>query len=126
MAFIGDTSYELHGRPHAGFLVRRLPDGRCQALGVKGRPGFDAAEAIGGVLYRVEWLDVDAPGQAAWAGAVVFTHADEPRAAGNCVHLACTCAGTPVRRQWWCYRERSYDGGTLSLLHEWAGAPVAA
>jgi hypothetical protein len=122
MAQLGDARYLTHDGPQA-CLYRLLGDGRVQALAVKGRPGFAADRAIGGVLYRVEWIDIAAPGAARDAGAAVFRHPDGARAAGNCIHL--TCPDVNGRGQWWCYRPRRHDDGTLSLLHEWQDRPRA-
>jgi hypothetical protein len=124
MAQLQDTRYLTGDGPDA-CLYRLLPDGRLQALAVKGRPGFDAARATGGVLYRVEWLDVDAPGAARAAGAAAFHGPDGARAAGACIHLTCPDGAGPGEGQWWCYRPREHDGGTISLLHQWQERPPA-
>ena len=118
MAQLEDMRYLTHDGPDA-CLYRLLPDGHLQALAVKGRPGFDAARAIGGVLYRVEWLDIAAPGAAHDAGAARFHHPLGARAAGTCIHLTCPDGAGAGQGQWWCYRPREHDGGTISLLHEW-------
>jgi hypothetical protein len=117
MTWLGDIPYEVVGRPD-GRVVRRFPDGVVQALGVRGRPGFAAGQAISGVLYRAEWLEIAVAADAPESGAAVFMAPEPLRAAGNCVHLTCS-AGDAAARQWWCYRPRDYDDGTLSLLHEW-------
>jgi hypothetical protein len=122
MALLGDARYLTHDGPDA-CLYRLLADGGLQALAVKGRPRFAADRAIGGVLYRVEWIDIASPGAAADAGAAAFRHPDGARSAGNCIHL--TCADPAGRGQWWCYRPRPRDGGTLSLLHQWDERPRA-
>jgi hypothetical protein len=118
MAWLGDTCYLTHDGPDA-CLYRLRGDASLQVLTVKGRPGFAGDEALGGVLYRVQWRDVDAPGAARSAGAASFRCPDGVRAAGNCIHLTCPEAGNGGLAQWWCYRPRAYDGGTLSLLHAW-------
>jgi hypothetical protein len=123
MAQLGEARYLTHDGADA-CLYRVFGDGRVQALAVKGRPGFAADRAIGGVLYRVVWIDIASPGAAREAGAAVFRHPDGARAAGNCIHLTCPDAGG-ARAQWWCYRPREHDGGTLSLLHEWRERPSA-
>jgi hypothetical protein len=125
MAQLGDTRYLTHDGPDA-CLYRLLADGRVQALAVKGRPGFAAERAIGGVLYRVEWIDVAAPGAARAAGAAVFRGPQGARATGNCIHLTCPEGRGAGRAQWWCYRPREQDDGTLSLLHEWQELPRRA
>lgn len=117
MAWIADTHYEILGG-REGMLVRRQPSGAVQLLGVRGRPGFASTAATGGLLYRVEWLP-----SAAGAGAARFVDLDGVREGGNCLHLACTLGGA---RQWWCYRPRESDDGTLSLLAEWAPPPERA
>jgi hypothetical protein len=117
MAWIGDIAYEVVGRGD-GCVIRRLPTGELEALGVCGRPGFETERALGGVLYRVEWLPIALPADARRAGAALFAVPETVRAAGNCLHLTCAAAGTRAR-QWWCYRPREHDDGTLSLLHEW-------
>jgi hypothetical protein len=122
MAELGDTHYLTHDGPDA-CLYRLLGDGRLEALAVKGRPGFEAARAIGGVLYRVEWIEVAAPGAAREAGAAVFREPLGARAAGACIHLTCPDGAGAGHAQWWCYRPREQDGGTLSLLHEWQEVP---
>ena len=75
------------------------------------------------MLYRVEWIDVDAPGRAREAGAATFHHPLGARAAGACIHLTCPDGAGTGLGQWWCYRPRRHDGGTISLLHEWQTAP---
>jgi hypothetical protein len=117
MPWIGDIAYEVVGRGD-GCVIRRHPNGDVDALGVRGRPGFETERAIGGVLYRVQWLPIARPGDARAAGAALFAVPEAVRAAGNCLHLTCAAAG-PRARQWWCYRPRELDDGTLSLLHEW-------
>jgi hypothetical protein len=109
--------YLTHDGPEA-CLYRLHEDGTLQALTVKGRPGFDTAEALGGVLYRVEWVEVASPGAAWDAGAARFHHPSGAQVAGSCVHLS-----SP--EQWWCYRPRAYDDGTISLLHSWQETAAA-
>lgn len=118
MAELGDTIYLTHDGPDA-CLYRLQPDGRLSALVVKGRPGFEASRGIGGVLYRVEWVEIDAPGAARAAGAAQFREPLGARAAGSCIHLTCPDGAGAGQAQWWCYRPREQDGGTLSLLHQW-------
>src|SRR3954452_9936022 len=122
MAELGDRHYLTHDGPDA-CLYRLLPDGRVQALAVKGRPGFEAARGIGGVLYRVEWIDIHAPGAARAGGAAMSREPLGARAAGSCIHLACPDGAGAGRGQWWCYRPREHDGGTISLLHQWQEMP---
>jgi hypothetical protein len=117
MAWIGDTHYEISAGPE-GRLVRRLGSGELQVLGVRCRPEFASREAMSGVLYRAQWL---APGDAARAAR--FCDVVELREGGNCLHLACLHEGA---RQWWCYRPREQDDGTLSLLAEWAAGDMRA
>ena len=124
MAQLADTRYLTHDGPEA-CLYRLLPGGDLQALAVKGRPGFDAARAIGGVLYRVEWIDVGAPGAARDAGAATFRHPEGVQVAGACIHLTCPDGAGAGQGQWWCYRPREHDGGTIGLLHEWQVEPPA-
>jgi hypothetical protein len=99
MAQLEDTRY-LTGDGQDACLYRLLPDGRLQALAVKGRPGFDAARAT-------------------------FHGPDGARAAGACIHLTCPEGAGPGEGQWWCYRPREHDGGTISLLHQWQEGPPA-
>ena len=111
MAWIGDTHYDISAGPESR-LVRRTASGELQVLGVRRRPDFASRAAMSGVLYRVEWLAPAAAGRAAR-----FSDVEELREGGNCLHLACVDGGA---RQWWCYRPREQDDGTLSLLAEWA------
>src|SRR5690348_2580923 len=106
MAWIGDMRYEVSG----GTVLRRAPSGAVEALGVRARPDFSSAAAMSGVLYRVTWLP------AGDGGAARFLDVEGVRGGGNCLHVACGDGG---RRQWWCYRPRRHDDGTLSLLAEW-------
>lgn len=112
MARIGDTHYEIVD----GILHRRDASGAVEFLAVPGRPDFASGAAMSGVLYRVEW-------QPAAVSAARFEGADGLRDGGNCLHLACRDGD---RRQWWCYRPRERDDGTLSLLAEWEPRPEPA
>jgi hypothetical protein len=110
MDWIGDMQFDVAG----GIVLRRAPSGVVQALGVRGRPDFSSAAATSGVLYRVSWLP------SADGGAARFRDVEAVRGSGNCLHVACRDGG---RRQWWCYRPREQDEGTLSLLAEWDPSP---
>lgn len=102
---IGGTGYEVRD----GVVLRRSSSGAVEALGVCGRPDFSSDAAMSGVLYRVVWLPDG------W-GAAGFRDIEAVRDGGNCLHIACR---EGARRQWWCYRPRERDDGTLSLLAEW-------
>jgi uncharacterized protein len=127
---LGDVGYEAEDRPHACLYRVVEGDGTLQALAVKGRPGFRADEALAGVAYRVEWLTLAEP---AWdrearnraaraAGAAIFAGHDHAVATGDCLHFICPDGGSDRLGQLWCYHPRAWDGGTLSLLHEWREA----
>jgi hypothetical protein len=106
---IGGMGYEVRD----GVVLRRSPSGAVEALGVRGRPDFSSDAAMSGVLYRAAWLPDG-------GGAARFRDVEAVRDGGNCLHVACRDG---ARRQWWCYRPREHDDGTLSLLAEWAPSP---
>jgi hypothetical protein len=100
----------LFGVRYEDAICRRV-DGIVQALAVRGRPGFSAAEAIAGLAYRTGWVLPGAP-EAAALGA--------PRgvaAVGGRVLLA-------AADELWAFEPRDPLGGVLTLLERRADAPA--
>jgi hypothetical protein len=83
--------------------VCRYVDGAVQALAVRGRPGFSAAEAVAGLAYRTEWV---LPGSS--AAAALGTPRGVAAAAGR---LLVAGAG-----ELWAFAPRGLLGGVLTLL----------
>ena len=100
----------LHGVRYDGAVCRRV-DGIVQALAVRGRPGFSAAEAIIGLAYRTEWV---LPGLSE-AAALGTPHG--VAAVGDRILLA---AGDEL----WAFEPRGPLGGVLNLLERRADAPA--
>ncbi|HEX4690337.1 MAG TPA: hypothetical protein VH276_06570 [Solirubrobacteraceae bacterium] len=100
----------LHGVRYDGAVCRRV-DGIVQALAVRGRPGFSAAEAIIGLAYRTEWVLPGLPE----AAALGTPHG--VAAVGDRILLA---AGDEL----WAFEPRGPLGGVLNLLERRADAPA--
>jgi hypothetical protein len=99
----------LHGVRYDGAVCRRV-DGIVQALAVRGRPGFSAAEAIIGLAYRTEWVLPGTPEAAALG---------TPRGLARIGDRVLLAAGDEL----WAFEPRGPLGGVLSLLERRADAP---
>jgi hypothetical protein len=90
--------------------VRRRVDGIVQALAVRGRPGFSAAEAVIGLAYRTEWV---LPGM--------------PEAAALGTPRGVACAGVRMLiaggDELWAFEPRGPLGGVLNLLERRGDSP---
>jgi hypothetical protein len=86
-----------------------------QALAVRGRPGFDVAEAVPGLAYRTEWVAGEHPRR---AGATTFPRHAGLAAAGGRVLVCCPGGGAAGLGQLWAFQPRGPLGGVLTLAGE--------
>jgi hypothetical protein len=114
-AWLHGVRYEGEDREGARLCrVVRGPLGTVrQALAVRARPGFDAAEARIGLAYRTEWVaaaDLD--------GAATFPRQRGVAAAGGRLLIACPEGGSAGLGQLWAFTPRGPLGGLLTPLEE--------
>jgi hypothetical protein len=114
-AWLQGIRYEGEDRDDARlYRVVRGPLGSVrQALAVRMRPGFAAAEARLGLAYRTEWVAGSEP-----AGAATFSRHRGLAAAGGRLLIACPEGGAAGLGQLWAFTPRGPLGGLLTPLEE--------
>lgn len=138
VAWFGGALYETEDRGDAcfyRFTPERQPKesgdlatfgGKLEALVVKGRPNFDADNAVPGETYTVGWVTVDEPNpltdtvrfQAQAKGAAIFNRTEGIWSTDKGVYFDCTSGGEAGLGQLWELRPKGRDGGELKLVFE--------